>query len=162
MNKLTPLIKGIITGAIMVITFLILYNSNLPVESKLPYIIIYLLFAAGIIWTLVSYSRSDSFTGKFADLFGQGFRCFIVAILIVVAFTAIFNMLHPEFAEQEAKYNREALIKEGNKTAEKIDELVADAKKQYTTRVVYFTIFGYLIIGTIVTAAGSALLMRRK
>ena len=146
----------------MVLTFLILYYSNLPAESKLPYLIVYLFFAAGIGWTLISYSRSSSFTGKFADLFGQGFRCFIIAILIVVAFTAVFNMVHPEFAEEEAKYHKEALIKEGNKTPDQIDELVTKAKKQYTTRVVYFTIFGYLIIGTIITAGGSALLMRRK
>ena len=43
-----------------------------------------------------------------------------------------------------------------------IDKLVAEAKKQYTTGIVYFTIFGYLITGTIITAAGSAFLMRRK
>ena len=161
MNKFTPLVKGIITGAVMVITSLTLYYSNLPVGSKLHYIV-YLLFATGIAWTLISYSRSASFTGKFADLFGQGFRCFIVIILIMVAFTAIFSMLHPEFAEESANYYREGLIKEGNKTSEQIDKLVADAKKQYTTGIVYFTIFGYLIIGTVITAAGSALLMRRK
>ena len=161
MNKLTPLVKGIITGAIMVIASLILFYSNLPVESRVHYIV-YLLFAAGIAWTLISYFRSASFTGKFADLFGQGFRCFIVIILIMAAFTAIFSMLHPEFAEEEAKYHREALIKERNTMPDQIDKLVSDAKKQYTTRAVYFTIFGYLMIGTVVTAAGSALLMRRK
>ncbi len=71
-------------------------------------------------------------------------------------------MLHPEFAEEAATYYKEDLIKEGNKTPEDIDKLVAKAKKQYTTGVIYFTIFGYLIIGAVVTAAGSALLMRRK
>jgi hypothetical protein len=120
------------------------------------------LYAAGIAWTLISYKRSDAFTGKFADLFGQGFRCFIVTILIMVAFTYIFSMLHPEFAEEAAQYYREELVKGKNTTPEKIDELVAKAKKQYTTGIIYFTIFGYLIIGTIVTAAGSALLMRRS
>jgi len=161
MNKLTPLLKGIITGAIMVITSLILYYSYLPVGSKIHYIV-YVLYAVGIAWTLISYSRSASFTGKFADLFGNGFRCFIVVVLIMVAFTAIFSMLHPEFAEEAANYYKEQLVKERNKTPDQIDKIVSDAKKQYTTGVVYFTIFGYLITGTIITAAGSALLMRRK
>jgi len=161
MNKFTPLIKGIITGVVMVIVSLSLYYSKLPVESKLHYAI-YILYAIGIMWTLISYSCSASFTGKFSDLFGQGFKCFIVVTLIMVAFTAIFSMLHPEFGEDSARYYKEDLIKEGNKTPLEIDEIIAKVKKQYTTGLVSLTIFGYLITGTIITAAGSALLMRRK
>jgi hypothetical protein len=161
MNKLTPLVKGIITGIAMVIASLITYYSNLSVGSKLHYIV-YVLYAGGIIWTLISHSRSASFAGKFGELFGQGFRCFIVVVLIMVAFTAIFSMLHPEFAEEAATYYKEQLVKEGNKMPAEIDKLVTEAKKQYTTGIVYFTIFGYLITGTIITAAGSVFLMRRK
>lgn len=161
MTKITPLVKGIITGASMVITTLIIYYTKLPAGSMLHYAV-YILYAAGIAWTLISYSKSPAYTGKFADLFGQGFRCFIVVVLIIVAFTTIFSMLHPEFAEESAKYYREDLVKEGNKTVTEIDELVAKAKKQYTTAIVSLTIFGYLITGAIITAAGSALLMRRK
>ena len=161
MNKLTPLIKGIITGIVLVIVSLSLFYSKLAVESKLHYSI-YILYAIGIVWTLITYSRSASFTGKFADLFGQGFKCFIVVAFIMVAFTAILNMLNPQFAEAEAAYNKEYLVKEGNKTPLEIEEIVTKIKKQYTTQRVYFTIFGYLIFGAVITAAGSALLMRRK
>ena len=162
MKKITPLIKGIITGAVMIIVSLILYYSKIPVESNLHYTI-YILYAAGIAWALISYSRSASYTGKFADIFGQGFRCFIVVALMMVAFTAIFSMQHPEFAEEAANYYKEDLIKEKNKTPEEIEQLVTAAKKQYTTGLVSLTIFGYLITGAVITAAGSAvLLMRRK
>lgn len=161
MNKLTPLVKGIITGAAMVIAALILYYSKIPADSILHYSV-RALFAVGIIWTLISYSRSAAFTGSFAQLFGQGFRCFIVATLIMVAFTAIFSMMHPEFAEEAAQYYREDLVKEKGRSPAQIDELVAKVKKRYTTGVVYLTVFGYLMTGIIVTGAGSALLMRRN
>lgn len=163
MNKFTPLVKGVITGLAMVVLFLALYYSKLPANSKLQYTI-QILYAIGIIWALISYSRSASFTGKFADLFGQGFRCFIIVILIMAAFTAIFYMLNPQIADDSAKYYRQDLLKEGNKTPLEIEEMVTAAKKQYTTSRVSLTIFGYLILGTIITAAGSALLilMRRK
>ena len=161
MSKLTPLVKGIITGVSMVASSLIFYYAKLPAGSIFHYAV-YLLFAAGIIWTLVDHSRSSLYTGTFSDLFGQGFRCFIVAILIIVAFTAIFSMLHPEFAEEAASNYREDLIKKGGKLPADIDKLVSDAKKQYTTGIVYFTIFGYLIIGAAITAIGSAFLMRRR
>jgi hypothetical protein len=42
------------------------------------------------------------------------------------------------------------------------DRQQRQAKKQYTTGIVYLTVFGYLITGAIITAAGSAFLMRRK
>ena len=161
MNNLRPLVKGIITGTLMVISSLALYYSKTPRGSAIHYII-YVLYAAGIIWTLVSYSRMLSFTGKFSDLFGQGFRCFIVAILIVVTYTAIFSMMHPEFAEDAATHYRADLVKKGDKLPADIDKMVNDAKKQYTTGVVYFTIFGYLIIGAFINAAGAAILMRKK
>jgi hypothetical protein len=161
MSKLTPLVKGIITGVLMVLTTLTLYYSKLPPASPLHYFV-YIVYAAGITWTLLSYKRSDAFSGKFGDLFGQGFRCFIVTILIMVAFTYVFSKMHPEFAEEGAEYYRAELVKEKNKTPAEIDTLVTQAKKQYTTGIIYFTIFGYLIIGTVITAAGSALLMRRN
>jgi hypothetical protein len=161
MNRLTPLVKGMITGFLMAVSSFLAWYTKLPVGSFLHYLI-YIIFAAGIIWTLISYSRSDSFTGAFADLFGQGFRCFIVATLMMVAFTAIFNMMHPEFATEAAEYYRDELVKQRDKTPDQIDKLVAKAKKQYTTGIIYLTVFGYLITGAIVTAAGSAFLMRRK
>jgi hypothetical protein len=161
MNKLTPLVKGIITGILMAITSFLAYYTKLPADSALHYSI-YIIFAAGIIWTLISYSRSASFTGTFADLFSQGFRCFIVATLVMVAFTAIFNMMHPEFATEAAQYYREDLVKQRDKTPVQIDELVAHAKKRYTTGIIYLTVFGYLITGAVITAVGSAILMRRK
>ena len=161
MNKLTPLVKGIIMGILMAITSFLAYYTNLPAGSVLHYFI-YIIFAAGITWTLISYSRSPLFTGAFADLFGQGFRCFIVAILVMVAFTAIFNMMHPEFAAEAAEYYREDLVKQRDKTPAQINKLVAQAKKRYTTGIIYLTVFGYLMIGAVVTAAGSAFLMRRK
>lgn len=161
MPKLTPLLKGIITGVLMVICSLLLYYSDVAPGSLWHYII-YLLYTAGIVWTLKAYSDSDAYTGKFSDLFGQGFRCFIIIILIMVAFTSIFSILHPEFAEEAAKQYRADLVKEGNKLPAEIDKLVADAKKQYTTGVVYFTIFGYLIIGAIVNAIASITIVLTK
>jgi hypothetical protein len=162
MNKLTPLIKGVITGVVMAIIFSAVVHFNIPKTSPIGYLI-YLAYAAGITWTLIDYKRSEAYNGKFADLFGQGFRCFIVTILIIAAFTYIFYAyLRPDIAEIAGENYRADLIKDKNTLPGDIDELVASAKKHYPTGSVYFTIFGYLITGTIITAAGSALLMRRK
>ena len=157
----SPTIKGAITGILMAIVMVILYTLDIPASSGLKFLV-HIIYAAGIIWTLYTFSRSSAYDGKFSSLFGQGFRCFIIVVLILVAFTTIFSMLHPEEAEKAARFYREDLVRQGNKTPDEIDALVAKAKKQYTTGLVSITIFGYLITGTLITAAASAILMRRK
>ena len=123
----------------------------------------YVLYAAGIIWTLIEHSQMAQFTGKFQELFVQGFRCFIIVTLIMIVFTAVFSMTHPEMAEERAVIYREYMVKEEkSKTPAEIDQAVANYKKHYTAQLVSFSIFGYLIIGAIFTLAGAGFIMLRR
>lgn len=162
MNRLSPLLKGVITAALMLGFTLFLHYGNIPPSSNLIYVL-YALYGGGIIWTLLSYSRSEAYTGKFGDLFGQGFRCFIIVTLIMVVFTAVFSMMHPEFAEKDAELYRQFLIEKKEKTPSEIEDLVAASKKHYTTGLIYSSVFGYLLLGSLFTAAGAGglMLMRR-
>ena len=157
---LPPALKGTITAILMIAVVLYIYFNEANVSPDLQYLI-YAIYAAGVIWTLFAYKRSVSFTGTFGGLFGQGFRCFIIVTVIMVAFTGIFSLMHPEFAADSAKAYKEELLKEKTKTPDEIEKEAADYKKQYTLRLVSVSIFGYLIIGAGVTALGSALLTRR-
>lgn len=213
MKGLSPLLKGVITAVLMLGYTLFLHYGKIPATSNLQFIL-YAIYGAGIIWTLMSYARSDSFTGKFGAIFGQGFRCFIIITLIMVVSTAIFNMMHPEFAEEataykrelinkvkgksladiekkiadvkyqvdsfkkqnkkaplsvdslltEAEYEKETITFIKDKTPEEIEEVLEDDKKHYTTRLIYSSVFGYLLLGALFTAAGAGgiLLTRRK
>ena len=158
---LLPALKGFITGLLMTGVTLGVYYSNQPPGSPIQYII-YLIYGLGIIWTLLAFRRSSSFTGKFGALFSQGFRCFIVVTLVMVVFTFAFNKMHPEFAEESAQAYKELQIKQKDKFPADIENEVASYKKSYNIVIVYGAIFGYLIIGAGLTAAASALLIRRK
>lgn len=160
-KKLTPAIKGAITAMAMIAVFLGIYYSGKDADTRLQYLV-YILYALGITWTVVVYRQSGSFTGKFGDIFSQGFKCFIVVTLVIAIFYGIFNYLHPEFAEETSKVYKEKLIKENQKLPPDIESEVATFKKQYLLKMVSGAIFGYLIIGAGVTAVISALLTRRK
>lgn len=160
-NKITPLIKGLITGTLMVGATLLLIYTNQPADSRLQYIV-YLLYAGGIAWTLIDYSRSANYTVKFANIFGQGFRCFIIITIMTVIFTAIYSGMHPEIAEEAAMHYKADLIKEGNKTPAEIEEIVRNVKKGFITGNISLAIFGTLIMGTIFTASGAGLLLMRR
>ena len=156
--KLRPTIKGLITAALMIAVFLGIYNAGKNADARLAYII----YALGITWTVLAYRQSAAFTGKFGDIFSQGFKCFIVVTLAIALFYGIFNYQHPEFAEETSIAYKEKLIKENLKLPTEIESEVATFKKQYNLKLVSGAIFGYLIIGAGVTAVMSALLTRRK
>lgn len=159
--KFTPAIKGLITASGMIAIALVTYYSGMQADSPFQYLI-YAVYALGISWTITSWRNAASFTGKFGDAFGQGFRCFIVVTLLMVAFTGIFSKMHPEFAEESALLYREQLQKENSVLPAELDERVNRYKRQYTITLLSASIFGYLIIGAIVTAGISAIAIRKK
>ncbi|MEO7923144.1 MAG: DUF4199 domain-containing protein [Chitinophagaceae bacterium] len=158
--RISPAIKGIITAALMIIVILAVYYSGKYADTRLQYLV-YIFYALGIAWTLVAYRQSASFSGKFGANFGQGFKCFIVVTLLMAIFYGVFNYMHPEFAKETALAYQEQLVKENQKTGPEIETMISTFKKQYTLKLVSGAIFGYLIIGTGVTAVVSALLTRR-
>jgi hypothetical protein len=160
--KISPAIKGLITAVVMIIASLAIDLAKDSINPNIQYFV-YVLYATGIIWTVIAFAKtSSSYTGRFAELFSQGFRCFIITTLLMVAFTAVFIKMHPEFAEQESIATREYYLKQGDKKPSEIEEMSAKAKKQYPVTVVSIAIFRYLIIGAGLTAAASALITRRK
>lgn len=159
--RLSPALKGGITAAAMIAIALITYYSGMPADSNFQYLV-YVLYAGGIIWTILAYKNSEKYTGRFWDIFNQGFRCFIIVTLTMVLFTAVFSKMHPEFAEESAKLYKEELVKSNSKTPAEVDEVVKKYKNGYTMMLVYSSIFGYLIIGAVITAVTAALTTRRS
>jgi len=160
--KLSPVIKGVITAIAMIgISFATFYG--LPANSPLHYLV-FAAYAAGIIWTLLANKNSPGYSGTFGNSFNAGFRCFIVATFLMVVYTFAFNKMHPEFAEESAKFYKEQQLKlkDNSKTPDEIEADTVRYKNGYAMAVVYGSIFGYLIIGAAVTAAASVILTRRK
>ena len=157
-RPLSPALKGLITGLAMIGFAFLLYYLKTPGDSPLQYIA-YAIYAGGILWTLLDFRKSTEFTGKFGQLFGQGFRCFIVVTLIMVVFTATFLKL----TEEGSQHYREYLLK--NEKSKMPDQIEADVKQyrsQFNTQMTFSSIYGNLIVGAIITAGLSALFMRRN
>jgi len=161
MQQLNATKKGAITGAVMIGLSLLLFYAKQPFDSPVQYLV-YVVYAAGIIWTLYGFSRSEENTNKFAAFFLQGFKCFIIITLLMVIFTYVFNKMHPEFKEEMVKAYNAELVKKGNSTPAEIAENIKKMNQYYLTMLVSGAIFGYLLIGGAITAASSLLFMKRK
>ena len=154
-TTISPAIKGLITATVMIIVTFGLFYGDITPNSPLQYTP-YIIYALGIVWTLVSYKQSDAYTGKFRDLFSQGFRCFIVVTLLMIGFMAIFLRMQPQFREENAKAYREFLVNEKSKQLPEIEVEVEKYRTQFNTSFISASIFGYLVIGAIVTAGSAA------
>lgn len=153
--------KGLITGLVMIGISLGIFYSGQPFDSPFQYLI-YIVYAGGIVWTIYEFSKSEENTNKFGAFFLQGFKCFIVITLLMVIFTFAFNKLHPEFKDEMVKAYNDELVKKGNSTPAEILKNIESAKDYYLTMLISGAIFGYLMIGAVITAATSLMFIKRK
>ncbi len=153
--------KGLITGAAMIAMSFIIYYTKGGFDNKLQYVT-YSIYLLGVVWALYDFSKQAGDDTKFGSYFSTGFKCFIVVTLLMVLFTLVFLLMHPEMKEQMAVNVKESLLKQGNKTPKEIDETIAMAKKSFMPALLMAAVFSYLVIGALVTAVTSAVFMQRK
>ena len=161
MKNLSPTYKGLITGILMILLSVGIFFYRGNFENNLQYIT-YSIYIAGIVWTLIVFKQSGEEKKTFKSYFTQGFKCFIVVTFLMVAFTWIFLQVNPALKEEMARNYRLELLRSGNKTPQEIDTLVASAKQYFITMLTSMAIFGYLLIGALVTVIASAFLSQQK
>jgi Protein of unknown function (DUF4199) len=161
MKNLSATYKGLITGTVMILISIGIYFYKGNFDNKLAYIT-YFTYIAGIIWTLVSYKHSAAEKKNFKAYFTEGFKCFIVITFMMVAFTWIFIKLNPGMKEEMAVEYRAGLEKKGNYTVAEIDDMVKKAKQYFITMLTSMAIFGYLVIGSLITLIGAGFLSSQR
>jgi hypothetical protein len=161
MNNLSATYKGLITGFLMLLVSIGIFYTKGNFESNLQYIT-YALYVGGIIWTLNHFHKSNAGNKSFKDYFTEGFKCFIVITFLMVLFTLLFTKLNPQMKEQMGVNYRADLVGKGNYTAPEIDTMVQKAKDYFTIMLTSMAIFGYLIIGSMVTLITTLFFIKRK
>jgi uncharacterized protein DUF4199 len=153
--------KGLLTGIVMILVSVIIFYTKGNFQNSLQYIT-YTIYVAGIIWTLWEHSRLVSAKHTFGEYFSQGFKCFIVVTLLMVIFTAAFLFLQPQLKDEMAAIYKQDLIKTGNYTLPEMDDKIKMARKSFIPALIMGAVFGYLVIGSMVTAITSAVFLQKR
>jgi uncharacterized BrkB/YihY/UPF0761 family membrane protein len=161
MEKITATYKGLITGALMIVLSVCIYLVKKNFDNNLQYIS-YATYIAGILWTLFSFKKQTNNTATFKQYFAEGFKCFIVVALVMVLFTLIFILLHPELKEQMVNMMTTELAKQNDITPLDIENKIASAKKAFLPSLLMGAVFGYLAIGALVTLITSVFITSQK
>ena len=130
-------------------------------ENNFQYIT-YSLYVGGILWALLDFKNSDAEKKGFKDYFSNGFKCFIVVTFIMVLFTLIFTQVDATLKDQMAIKYRADLASKGNYTPVEIDTMVQKAKDYFNIMLTSMAIFGYLIIGAMVSVIASLFFIQQE
>jgi Protein of unknown function (DUF4199) len=153
---------GLITGGIMVLLSLILFYQFKFSDTGAVKIICYSIFSVGIIVTLFNFKHHGSGEKTFKDYFSEGFKMFVVVVLIMAVFTFVFYKLNPQIFEnilaEINKYNAADI----NKTAIDVEENSNKLRRAFMPMTVATNTIMYLIIGALVTVCGAGFLSQKK
>ena len=159
--KLTPQIIGLFTGIAMIGVFYWLYLTNQPSHSPYQYLLD-IMYAGGVGWTLVRYTKQPDANPTFKNIFAQGFRCFIVVTLVMVVFTGLFYYSHPEISKEAAANYRASLAANKDMLPADKENAVVTFENRFVTLTIMASIFAFLFRGVIFTAAGAVVALMRK
>ena len=162
MKKLKAQYIGLITGGLMVaVSLLSFYVLKLPIESNFQWVV-YLIFSAGIVWSLMNTFIYDADKISFKDYFSAGFKTFVIVALLMAVYTYIFFSLHTDFRDTKIAENNKLILAQGNHLPQEIEENAKQLKKLFLPIMVSSAVFRYLIIGALLSAAGSGFLSSKK
>ena len=162
MKQTTPTQKGLLTGALMILASLFsLYVLKNPVDSYFRYII-YTIYCTGIIWSLISYSKSANNKKSITNYFSIAFKTFVITTLMIVTFTYIYFSFHVEFRDNMIAENSRLLRVEGHHLPREIDEFAVQSKKMFLTGIISVYIFGYLVMGAVVSLITAGFLSKKS
>ncbi len=162
MKQVSPALKGLITGALMIIASVFsLFILKNPVESYFQFIV-YFLFSAGIVWSLYAYSKTAVEKKSFKDYFSIGFRTFIVVSLLMAVFTYIYFSFNTEFRDTKIAENSRLLILQGDHLPNEIEENSKQLKKMFMPLMISSAVFRYLILGAIITVITAGFLSQKR
>lgn len=162
LKELNPTKKGLVTGLVMIMVALCsFYVLKLPVNQKEQYVI-FVIYIAGIAWSLFSYKQTSAADKNFKSYFSTGFKTFIVVTLLMVLYTFIFFKFNTAYRDAGIAENNALLLKEGNHTPAEIASNANQLKQIFMPVMVGIATFKYLILGALVTVIGSGFLSHKK
>jgi len=145
----SPVVAGLLISAVLIVFGLVMYFTNLYMETWNQYLGM-VLICIGIIWAVINHGKEKEANVTFGGLFGYGFKTTAVIICITIAYILIFNYIFPDVKEAIINKSKEqALTAQAEKGIEMLE-------KNYTLFMVIGIIFWYAVIGAVSSLIGAA------
>jgi hypothetical protein len=153
---------GLITGGLMVLVSLVLfYGFKLPDTGTVKYAC-YAIYALGIVITLLNFKNNQAEEQAFKNYFSEGFKTFVVVVLIMALFTFVFYKMNPQIFENTLAEINKYNLQDKNKTPNEVIENSNKLRGIFMPMTVATNTIIYLIIGALITLIGAGFLSQKK
>lgn|GEM_PF-273984 len=161
MKSISARNKGLITGLLMILTSVAVYYARHDFEGGFQYVV-YSTYVAGILWTLFIFKKETAGNASFKQYFAEGFKCFIVVTLLMVLFTLVFILTHPELKEQMATTMRADYANAKNMTPVDVENKIDAAKRFFLPGFLMGAVLSYLAIGALISVIAAGFLSVKR
>ncbi len=148
--------KGMLLSFMLIsVALFCFYALKMPHNGSSQYIIFF-VFIAGLLLGIFQF-RQQNQEADFKQLFGEGFKIFVVVAFFMVLYSWIFYKYNTQILEVYLKFNEQLIIKQGNKTKPEIEENTKKLRQIFIPMTLAVITIIYLLLGTLVTAVASGL-----
>jgi hypothetical protein len=146
--------KGIIISLILIVIALATYFLDLDASSGIQYVS-YVIFIAGIIWSVNIYGKQINHNSTFGNYFAHGFKVAALVTAIMIIYVVIFVNLFPDMKEKAMEAARKNMEAKGKMTPDQITQALTFTKKFFMVFAIGATLLGYLIFGALASLIGA-------
>ena len=150
----TSTTKGIVISLILIVIALATYFLDLDASSGIQYVS-YVIFIAGIIWSVIYYGKQIDHNATFGNYFAHGFKVAALVTAIMIIYVVIFVNLFPDMKEKAMEAARKNMEAKGKMTPEQITQALTFTKKFFMVFAIGATLLGYLIFGALASLIGA-------
>ncbi len=162
MKNISAKYIGLITGGMMVLVSLVFfYTFKLPDTGTVKYVC-YGIYAVGIIIALLNFKNNHTEEQAFKNYFSEGFKTFVVVVLIMSVFTFVFYKMNPQIFENTLAEINKYNLQDKNKTPNEVLENSNKLRGIFMPMTVATNTIIYLIIGALITLIGAGFLSQKK
>lgn len=162
MKNISAKYIGLITGIVMILASLVLfYGFHLPENGKNQYVI-FALYAAGILFSLIKFKQNDVGDKTFKDYFSEGFKVFVVVTLLMAVFTFIFYKMNPQILENSLVEINKFNAKDTSKTPAEVTANAEKLRGIFIPMMIATTTIKNLFLGALITVIAAGFLSQKK
>lgn len=156
-TKITsPAVKGIIISLVLIVLGLVIYFIGQSQNKAIQWIQ-GILYAIGIIWAAISFSKQSNGNVTFGNVFAHSFKTSAAVTAILLVYTFVFlKFIAPTFIDQVIETSRQQMETQGKLTAEQIDQAIAITRKYFMVLAIGGGLVSNLILGLIFSLIGAA------
>ncbi|HXS56627.1 MAG TPA: DUF4199 domain-containing protein [Hanamia sp.] len=146
--------KGIVIALILIVLALISFFLDIDPQSGFQYIS-YVIYIAGIIWSVTLYGKQVDYNSTFGNYFAHGFKVAALVTCIMIIYIVIILNLFPDMKEKAMDAAKKSMEAKGKMTEDQINTALTMTRKFFMVFAIGTTLVGYLIFGAISSLIGA-------